>query len=177
MNSEKRKVEDIFSFLTTVFGIAVIGIVVTLLVRLQRGFLGLILSGIAVVLLTFWLKELRVFLKNKPKIFGSSSIRVSWDKDASSVQEKKDDLWSYDIFDDAGEKVLVARVPGPEERIKVRTKKNKLQIFGGQGFSKVLIMPDKIEINSFSFKNGVLLVRFSSEIKEMEKLQKYRNDK
>jgi hypothetical protein len=177
LNSEKRKVEDIFSFLTIVFGIAIIGAVATLLVRLQRGFLGLILSGIAVVLLTFWLKELRVFLKNKPKIFGSSSIRISWDKDASSVQEKKDDTWSYDIFDDAGEKVLVARVPGPEERIKVRSKKDRLQISGGQGFSKVLIMPDNIKINSFSFKNGVLLVRFNSEIKKMEKLQKFRSKK
>ncbi|MCW3975565.1 MAG: hypothetical protein NWE86_04910 [Candidatus Bathyarchaeota archaeon] len=176
MNSVKRKTDDLFSFLTTVFGITVIGIVVTLLVRLQRGFFGLILSGIAVVLLAYWLKELRVFLKNKPNIFGASSIKISWNKDASSVQEKKDDSWSYDIFDDADEKVLVARVPGPEERIKVRSKKNKLQIFGGQGFSKVLIMPDNIEINSFSFKNGVLLVRFSNEIKEIEKLQKYRNN-
>ena len=177
MNSVKRKTEDLFSFLTTVFGIAVIGIVVTLLIRLQRGFLGLILSGIAVVLLTFWLKELRVFLKNKPRIFRPSSIRISWNKDASSVQEKKDDSWSYDIFDDAGGKVLVGRVPGPEERIKVRSKKNRLQISGGQGFSKVLIMPDNIRINNFSFKNGVLLVRFSSELKEVEKLQKYRNNK
>jgi HSP20 family molecular chaperone IbpA len=170
MISKKKGADDFLSFLTTIFSITVIGIVVALLVRLQRGFLGLILSGIAIVLLTFWLKELRAFLKNKSKIFGSSSIRISWNKDESSVQERKDDSWSYDIFDDAGEKVLVARVPGPEERVKTRIKKNKLKIFGGQGFSKILIMPDNIKINSHSYKNGVLIVRFSSEIKEIERL-------
>lgn len=171
MKTVKKGTDDFISFLTVIFGLLIIGIMATLLVRLQRGFLGLILTGIAIAILSFWLKELRSFLRNKP-VFGESIIRITWEKISPSKEEKKIEAWQYDIFDENGEKVLVARVPGPEKKINVRSKDNKIKISGGEGFSKVLIMPEKISISKITYRNGVLLVKFRIVENGIRKIQR-----
>ncbi len=171
MKTVKKGTDDFISFLTVIFGLLIIGIMATLLVRLQRGFLGLILTGIAIAILSFWLKELRSFLRNKP-VFGESIIRITWEKISPSKEEKKSDAWPYDIFDEGREKVLVARVPGPEKKIKIRSKDHKLKIIGGGGFSKVLIMPEKISISKITYRNGVLQVKFRIVENGLRKIQR-----
>lgn len=146
----KRELEELISFLTTIFGILIIGAVIALFVRLQRGLLGIFLSGIAVALLIFWVKEIKNFILKQPHVFNLS-------RDGACM--RYDESWTYDLIDEDDETVLVAKVPGPEKEVKVDFSNRKLKINAGQGFKKVVSMPERIMINNITYKNGVLQVR------------------
>ena len=137
-----------------VFGILLIGGIITLFIRLQRGFIGIILSGIALMVLIFWIKEMKGFFSEEKYLLGTSNS-----------ENELEESWLYDLFEENDEKILIAKVPGPKKAIKAKSLNNKLEIFGGQKFFKVLTMPKKISINSVEYKNGVLQVRFKEDSK------------
>jgi len=137
-----------------VFGVLLIGGIITLFIRLQRGFIGIILSGIAFLVLIFWIKEMKVFSSEAKYLLGKSNSK-----------NELEESWLYDLFEENNEKILIAKVPGPKKAIKVKSLNNKLEILGGQKFFKVLTMSKKISINSIEYKNGVLQVRFNENNK------------
>lgn len=138
-----------------VFGVLLIGGIITLFIRLQRGFIGIILSGIAFLVLIFWIKEIKGFFSEEKYLLGKST----------NSKNELEESWLYDLFEENNEKILIAKVPGPKKAIKVKSLNNKLEILGGQKFFKVLTMPKKISINRIEYKNGVLQVRFKEDSK------------
>jgi len=165
MKRQSREWEEFISFLTTVAGIAVIGITVALLVRLQRGLLGVTLSVIAVGVLAFWLSEVRGLLRKRyqgVKAFPDRGAGGPGSPRAYMLQQDlKDELWTYDLYDEDGETVLVAKVPGPEDDIMVNLSDGRLEIAGGRNFSRSLKIPGKVRISRVTYKNGVLVVGFT----------------
>jgi HSP20 family molecular chaperone IbpA len=138
-----------------VFGVLLIGGIITLFIRLQRGFIGIILSGIAFLVLIFWIKEMKGFFSEEKYLLGKST----------NSENESEESWLYDLFEENNEKILIAKVPGPKKAIKVKSLNNRLEILGGQKFFKVLKMPKKISINRIEYKNGVLQVRFKEDSK------------
>ncbi|MCW4032425.1 MAG: hypothetical protein NWF08_03425 [Candidatus Bathyarchaeota archaeon] len=151
---KNNQLNEIISFLMFVFGVLLIGGIITLFIRLQRGFIGIILSGIAFLVLIFWIKEMKGFFSEEKYLLGKSNSK-----------NELEESWLYDLFEENNEKILIAKVPGPKKAIKVKSLNNKLEILGGQKFFKVLTMPKKISINSIEYKNGVLQVRFNENSK------------
>ena len=137
-----------------VFGILLIGGIIALFIRLQRGFIGIILSGIALLVLVFWIREMKGFFSEEKYLLKKSESK-----------NESEESWLYDLFEENNEKILVAKVPGPKKVIKVKSKNNRLEILGGRKFFKVLTMPKKISINRIEYKNGVLQVRFKEDSK------------
>lgn len=123
------------------------------LVRFQRGFLGVILSGIVFALSIYWIAEIRNFFKGNVNLFNKFSTS------GADLEEP----WPYDLFDIDDGKLLIAKVPGPKKAVKVKSLANKLQIDGGQHFSKILIVSEKIRIDNVTYKNGILQVRFKEK--------------
>ncbi len=165
-----RQFNELVSFLTIVFGIFMMGVVIALLVRLQRGLLGVILSGIAIGILVFWLIEIRRSLLNQPQGFGPFFGKKILGRMLVDEPYTEDESWAYDLLESDGETVLVTKVPGPEGDIKVNLLGRRLKITAGQGFSKVLTMPNKIGVNKVIYKNGVLQIRFTKRDSEIRRL-------
>ncbi|WP_455368711.1 Hsp20/alpha crystallin family protein [[Eubacterium] cellulosolvens] len=137
-----REVSDAINIITIFIGIIVVGVILTLLVRFQRGLLGVVLGGLAVALVIYWILEIRKTMKTEFK-----------------VKEIESGEWTPDIIENKDEIVIVGKVPGPREKIKVLLEENFLEVKGGLGFRKVVKLPSKIVSFNTSYTNGVLEVR------------------
>ncbi|MBI4257347.1 MAG: Hsp20/alpha crystallin family protein [Thaumarchaeota archaeon] len=133
--------QEMVSTAVTIGGIALIALLGFILVRVQRGLLGIILAVIAVVLIAYWLTEMRRTVK----------------KELNPIIPKKS--WQYEIMDGGSEMTFVAEVPGPSEKIKVNFVKDVLEIEGGSGFKQSVNIPVKVEVGNYSYLNGVLQVK------------------
>lgn len=137
-----REIGDAINIITIFIGLIVVGVILTLLVRFQRGLLGIVLGGLAVALVIYWVLEIRKTMKTEFK-----------------VREIEAREWSPDIIENKDEIVVVGKVPGPREKIKVLLEENFLEVKGGLGFRKVVKLPSKIVSFNSSYNNGVLEVR------------------
>jgi hypothetical protein len=137
-----NEIGDAINIITVFIGLIVVGVILTLLVRFQRGLLGIVLGGLAATLVIYWIVEIRKTLKTEFK-----------------VREIESGEWIPDIIEDKDEIVIVGKVPGPREKIKVLLEENSLEVKGGLGFRKVVKLPSKIVSFNTSYTNGVLEVR------------------
>ncbi|WP_455279657.1 Hsp20/alpha crystallin family protein [[Eubacterium] cellulosolvens] len=137
-----HEIGDAINIITIFIGLIVVGVILTLLVRFQRGLLGIVLGGLAVALVVYWIMEIRETLKTEFK-----------------VREIESGEWTPDIIENKDEIVVVGKVPGPREKIKVLLEENFLEVKGGLGFRKVVKLPSKIVSFNTSYTNGVLEVR------------------
>ena len=56
---------QIGSMFTLVIGIFLMGLLLLFLIRIQRGLLGLVLAGVAVILMIYWMREIRQLVKKE----------------------------------------------------------------------------------------------------------------
>lgn len=138
----KTDISDIISIAVLIIGVVVVGIILTLLVRLQRGLLGIIPGALAVTLLVYWLREFRRMARKEllPR----------------NIPKKQ---WTYELVEGGEEITLVAEVPGPEESVDAKVYERRLKIKGGNNFEKEVALPINSEILQTSYVNGVLHVR------------------
>ncbi len=112
-------------------------IVFALLMRFQRGLLGLALTAIILLLGFYWFRELRKAVK---------SYRAY-------------ERFPFELVEEGGMIVLTAQVPGPESEVSVQVLGKKLLVRGGRGFKKAIKLPYPAVLLSSSYVNGVLHVK------------------
>ena len=112
-------------------------LLLSMLLRVQRGLLGLILTAILVVLGFYWFKEIRKALEQSGRT-REYPLEIS----------EEDDMIS-----------LTAQVPGPESEVSFEVKGNKLLLRGGMGFRRVIKLPYRVRVLSSSYINGILHIK------------------
>jgi len=140
------EITDAANILTVLFGVIVIAIILALLVRLQRGLFGIILGSLAAALAAYWILELR------------RTFKKVWRVKPFETKE-----WSPDIIEDPEEILVVGKVPGPEEKIKVLLHEDLLEVKGGLGFRQFVRLPARPASFNATYNNGVLEVRLKKE--------------
>ena len=111
----------------------------SLFLRFQRGLLGLILTGILIILGFYWFKEIKRALRSeRPR--RDYLLEISEDDDVIS---------------------LTAQVPGPEEHVSFEVLGKKILLRGGMGFSRVVKLPCKVKVLSSSYVNGILHIKLA----------------
>ncbi len=133
--------QEIVSTVGTILGIAAVIFLALILVRIQRGLLGIVLAALAAGLFVYWLTEMRKTMK----------------RGLRPALPRKD--WGYEVTDEGEEVRVVADVPGPSENVKIKLVQDVLEIEGGKNFRRSISIKSKVEINSFSYLNGVLHVK------------------
>ena len=134
-------VEEASKLILGILAILLLLILFSLMLRLGRGILGLILIGIIVLLGLYWFKEVRKALKTyRPKI-----------------------EYPLELVENGDLLILTAQVPGPEEEVSVKILGRKLLIRGGRGFKKTVKLPYPVRILKRSYINGILHLQFIKE--------------
>ncbi|MEM2095830.1 MAG: hypothetical protein QXI02_06375 [Candidatus Caldarchaeum sp.] len=110
--------------------------VLSFMLRLQTGLLGLVLGGLAAGLAVYWFKALN-------KSLASSS----WDDFLLEIRHEGD------VVD------LTAQVPGPESNVKVELFGRKLVLKGGMGFRRTVKLPYDAILRELRYVNGILNAR------------------
>ncbi|MEM4245853.1 MAG: Hsp20/alpha crystallin family protein [Candidatus Bathyarchaeia archaeon] len=172
MRGSRRDQEELATLLATVAGVAVIGVVVALLIRLQRGLLGVILSAIAAALLAYWLGEVRSLIKRRVTILPTPVKTAPKRVTPPGRDELIDETWTYDLYETKEGSLLVARVPGPEKDVKVSLSEGVLKIWGGHGFAKSLPVSGIGGIKKTEYKNGVLVVELAKPVERTKRCQR-----
>ena len=143
----KDRANESASFAILIVGIVAIGIILILLIRIQRGLLGIILAVVAAFLLAYWLREIRRTMKDE------------W----IPISKPKPSAWTYDLLKRGSEITFVAEVPGPESEVTTRLTGNILEVMSGQNFYKRISLPSEMEETKMTYRNGVLEVRMKSK--------------
>ncbi|MCP8321157.1 MAG: hypothetical protein H3Z52_09495 [archaeon] len=151
----RANVRDDLSLAILLIGIVVIGLILMLFIRVQRGLLGFVLAGLAIILLVYWLREFRKTVK----------------KELMPEITPKGAEWAYEIIEDKDEITILAEVPGPEDQIKVEIVNGKLEI-KSTNFQKAVKLLHGVSIISKSYVNGVLSVRLKRENMHRENVEK-----
>ena len=142
MKGEDR-VEEVSKLILGILATLLLLILFSLMLRLGRGILGLILIGIIALLGLYWFKEVRKALKTyRPKI-----------------------EYPLELVENGDLLILTAQVPGPEEEVSVKILGRKLLIRGGKGFKKTVKLPYPVKILKRSYVNGILHLQFIKEQK------------
>lgn len=139
-----RDMADVVSMFISVFGIFLIAVLLIFLVRIQRGLLGIVLAGVSVILIIYWMREIKNVFKGEFQNFQSS--------------KKK---WTYDVLEGTDLITVIAEVPGPADLVKIKLNKRSITIFGGDKFQKKISIPKGISLIDKSYVNGILNVRLS----------------
>src|SRR3990170_776945 len=113
--------DDMIFLMTTVLSLAIVGVIVIRLIRIQRGLLGFVLAALAIVLIVYWMKEFRKTVREE--LFKMKVRRPS---------SKRDLI--YDVVDHGPDMIVIAEIPGPEDEVKAHVIDSNLVILGGQGF-------------------------------------------
>ena len=150
----KNDRSDMIFLMTTVLSLAIVGMIIIRLIRIQRGLLGFVLAALAIVLIVYWMMEFR-------KTVREELIKMK----VRSPSSKRD--FVYDVLSHGSEMTVTVEVPGPQEEIKVHIVDRNLVIHGGQGFSKSLKLRENAEVTERTYRNGVLQVRLKKDISEI----------
>lgn len=129
------------SVLVFIVGIFLMGMLMLFLVRIQRGLIGLLLAGVATILMIYWMREIKQLAKQEFKT-------------AKSMKKK----WTYDIIESDSTVKVIAEVPGPVEEVKVDYKNKSISIFGGAKFKKKVSLPKDLSLIGTSYLNGILTI-------------------
>lgn len=144
--TQGRVTDDTISLVILAVGVVAVGIIIAFFVRMQRGLLGIILGALAVGLLVYWLREMR-------KVVREERARVV----------HRQSRWAYDLIDDKEEMTVIADVPGPADKVRIKADYKILRIWGGDNFEKSLTLPDPVAIVNFTYVNGVLNIRLKKD--------------
>ena len=144
---KKTDIEEMVNSILLVVGIVVLGTIVVVVTRFQRGLLAFVLSALAVGLLIFWLVELRRMFKSP---------------DLKGHQRK----WTYDIIAADDEITFVAEVPGPDDTVMVELNNGKLRVKSTRDFAKEVELREQVELISSTCVNGILNVRLRKVAKQ-----------
>ena len=142
MRKQKVNYNVILNSVLLVAGIAMLGTIVVVVTRFQKGLLALALSALAGGLLIFWLFELK-------RTFGQST----------SPFDNQGKKWTYDLISSTDEITFVAEVPGPDNNVSVELKKGKLKVKSSGDFTKEIEFADAVELVGSTCVNGILNVR------------------
>ena len=140
MRGESR-VEEASKLILGILATLLLLILFSLMLRLGRGVLGLILIGVIVLLGVYWFKEVKKALKTyRPRI-----------------------EYPLELVEDGDLLTLTAQVPGPEEEVSIKISGRKLLIRGGRGFKRVVKLPYPVKILKRSYINGILHLKLIRE--------------
>ena len=123
---------------STIFLIPIIGFLTLILMRFQRGIIGLILGLTGGLLLFFWVREFKKTVKQE-----------------LSPSNKN---WDYEIQKTMNSFNLTATLTQPEPSLSVSLFKDKLQI-KGQKFEETITVSKNMILDSHSYINNVLYVK------------------
>lgn len=115
-------------------GILVILLVFSLLMRFERGLLGIILTATIGLLGFYWFRELR----------------------KAVLSYKVHEKLPFELIEEGDMIVITAQVPGPESEVSLKVRGRKLFVKGGKGFKKGVKLPYPAVLLSSSYINGVL---------------------
>ena len=133
MRGESR-VEEASKLILGILATLLLLILFSLMLRLGRGILGLILIGVIALLGIYWFKEVKKALKTyRPRI-----------------------EYPLELVEDGDLLTLTAQVPGPEEEVSIKISDRKLLIRGGRGFKRIVKLPYPVKILKRSYVNGIL---------------------
>lgn len=133
--SKDRRVQELRPLAMALLAVLII-VIAVLTLRIQRGFVGILLALVTAFVLFYWIREVRKMLKK-------AGLRS----------------FIYEVLDEGNYVSIIAQVPGPEEDVKVLMSGKRIIIKGGGGFRKTVILPYKVELVQQSYKNGVLIIR------------------
>ncbi|MEM1966084.1 MAG: hypothetical protein QW614_05790 [Candidatus Caldarchaeum sp.] len=122
--------QQLFGFLLLAL---VVVAVLSFMLRLQAGLLGLVLGGLAVGLAVYWIKALQ-----------QSTLSAPWDDFLLEIRHEGD------VVD------LTAQVPGPESKVRVELLGRKLVLIGGMGFKRTVKLPFEAILRELKYVNGIL---------------------
>ena len=130
----ESQVEETSKLILGILATLLLLILFSLMLRLGRGVLGLILIGVIALLGVYWFKEVKKALKTyRPRI-----------------------EYPLELVEDGDLLTLTAQVPGPEEEVSIKISGRKLLIRGGRGFKRIVKLPYPVKILKRSYVNGIL---------------------
>ena len=130
----ESQVEEASKLILGILATLLLLILFSLMLRLGRGILGLILIGVIALLGIYWFKEVKKALKTyRPRI-----------------------EYPLELVEDGDLLTLTAQVPGPEEEVSIKISDRKLLIRGGRGFKRIVKLPYPVKILKRSYVNGIL---------------------
>jgi HSP20 family molecular chaperone IbpA len=135
---------EFFNHIVLIAGILVIALVVALLVRIQRGLLGIAVAAVAVGLLVYWISEFRKTVRKELSV-------------PSTVK------WNPDILYQDDEVIVVGEVPGPDKKVNVEFRNGTLELRGEQKFHEFITLGEHLKIEETKYVNRVLQVRLRKE--------------
>jgi len=141
-----KKIPGLINFLVILVSLVIGGIILIIILRLERGFLGLILGGASIALFVYWVREFKKIIND--------------DKQFPSLSNRK--KWQYDIFENDNEITIVAEVPGPEKEILIDII-NKTVKISNENFSEDIKLKKEVSIINKSYLNGILNLKLKKE--------------
>lgn len=141
MKRDREKPGELLTDILSIMSVAVVALLLILLFKVKGGILGMVLGTIAVAALIYWLKEIK-------KIFGEEK--------ALSPEEVE---WFYDLIEEGEGLTLIAKVPGPAERVKVRLINEILEIEGSGNFMQRVHVPKGAQLQDKSYVHGILHIK------------------
>lgn|GEM_PF-973572 len=154
-----RESLDEASLFILIIGVALAGIILGLLVRFERGIVGLLVAGAAIGLLAYWLMEIRKAAGGEVKVEIARQEAPSRTlMEQRPPKARKPEGWTYDLIDEGEQMTLIAEVPSPTEKIRVTQSERTLQIVSGQDFDQVVELPENAEVLKATYKNRVLQI-------------------
>ena len=144
MNHKEPVPGYIITIILGVAGLLILGVYLRLLFR-GGGLLGISLAALAVGLLAYWIREAtRLFKGEEPKVEGG---------------------WDVDVIEDSRDITIVARIPGPCEKVAVFLKGRVLQVKGEKDLKLSIPLKEDVRISSSTYKNRVLQVKLEKLLK------------
>ena len=141
-----KKIPGLINFLVILVSLVIGGIILIIILRLERGFLGLILGAASIALFVYWVREFKKIIND--------------DKQFPSLSNQK--KWQYDIFENDNEITIVAEVPGPEKEILIDII-NKTVKISNENFSEEIKLKKEVSIIEKSYLNGILNLKLKKE--------------
>lgn len=119
----------------------IILLALSLLIRIERGLLGLILTAIIIIVGFYWFREIKKVMKSRRPL-KEYPLEINEENDVIN---------------------LTAQVPGPENAVSFEVVGRKLLLRGGMGFRRVVRLPYRVRVLSSSYVNGVLHIKLVRE--------------
>ena len=143
-----KKIPGLINFLLILVSLIIGGIIIIIILRLERGLLGLILGGASISLFVFWVREFKKMVND--------------DKQFPSLTNYK--KWQYDIFENDNEITIVTEVPGPEKEILINIINKTVKISNGKNFSEEIKLKKEVKMINKSYLNGILNIQLKKEL-------------